>query len=172
MKISTVVSLLLLIICAPLQEGMAQFRSDNNSEFDRTGHILRSDNPDAGSGLFGLQDFQMDHSYEMTMGSFGGNMYNQNMYTNTMHLLFNENLYGRVDLSVAHSPFGNNFMGQDNQAQFFIRNAELNYRFSDNARIQLRFQQLPAGYGYGRGFGYGGPAYHRSPFYHNPYSRW
>ncbi len=165
MKINAIFILVALLLL-PVVDGVAQFRSENNSAFDRTGHILRQDNEEESSFL-GLQDFQMNHSYEMTMGSFGGNMYNQNMYTNTMHLQFNENLYGRVDLSMAHSPFGNNIMGQD-QTQFFVRNAELNYKFSENSRVQVRFQQIPAGHGYGYGYG---PSYHRNRF-HSPYTHW
>lgn len=107
--------------------------------------------------MFGLAGFQMNHSYEMNIGSFGGNAYNQNFYTNTMHFLFNENLTGRVDLSIAHSPFGNNFMGENQGPQFFIRNAELNYSFNERTHLSFQFRQIPAGV-------YNPFDYHRNPF--------
>ncbi len=169
MKITAIFGFLILL-ALPSQDISAQFRSDTYSPFDRTGTILRP-NTEQSSSFLGLQNFQMNHSYEMTMGSVGGSMYNQNVYTNTMHLMFNEDLYGRVDLAVAHSPFGNSFMGQENQTQFYVRNAELNYRFSENSRIQIRFQQIPAGQGYGYGYGHHRNPYNRTPF-HQPYSRW
>lgn len=145
----------------------AQFRSGTDSALDRTGPIVRASDQDR-NWLFGLQDFRMDHSYEMTMGSFGGNMYNQNIYTNTMHMMFRENLYGRVDLAMSHSPFGSGFMGQD-QTQFFIRNAELNYKLSENTRFQIRFQQIPGGHGYRPG--YYSPHFNRNHMHH-PFSAW
>ena len=174
MKIKLTLIILSVLLFAPLQYGQAQFRTDNESTLNRTGPILRSNDSQNSASFWGLQDFRMDHSYEMSVGSFAGDMYNRNTYTNTMHLLFNENLYGRVDLAMSHSPFGNNFMGQNNQAQFYVRNAELNYKFSENAQIQVRFQQIPAGhfgYGYGYGPGYH-PHYHRGYDMHSPFRRW
>lgn len=167
MKITAIFTLLAAVLLVQVQDVQAQFRSDNSSDFERTGNIRTTQNEDKTS-LFGLQDFQMNHSYEMTMGSFGGEMFNQNTYTNTMHLMFSDNLHGRVDLAMSHSPFGSNFMGQNNEAQFYVRNAELNYKFNENTRIQLRFQQIPAGYGY---YGYN-PTYQRRNNFHDPFRRW
>ncbi len=168
MKINTILFLLSGLLILPLQHSQAQFRSDNASVLDRTGPIVRTHNPENRFSLFGLQDFQMSHSYEMSMGSFGGDMYNRNTYTNTMQMMFNENLYGRVDLAMSHSPFGSGFMGQ-NQTQFYVRNAELNYKFSETSRVQIRFQQLPSGYGYG--YGYYSPHYRRNHM-HDPFLAW
>ncbi|WP_124245528.1 hypothetical protein [Cyclonatronum proteinivorum] len=116
------------------------------------------------SNMLGLAGFQMNHSYEMTMGSMGGNVYNQNFYTNTMQFLFNERLTGRVDLSIAHSPFGNNIFGESQGPQFFIRNAELNYAISDRTHLSFQFRQVPAGV-------YNPLDFNRSAFNrHNPHS--
>jgi hypothetical protein len=161
MKKYPFIVLLTGLLLFPFTQSEAQFRSDNGSALNRTGPIVRTHDQDRNS-LFGLQDFRMDHSYEMTMGSFGGNMYNQNIYTNTMHMMFSENLYGRVDLAMSHSPFGSGFMGQD-QTQFFVRNAELNYKLNDNTRFQIRFQQIPSGHGHR--YGYYHPHYRRSHMY-------
>ncbi len=167
MKIHSILPILALLIALPLQQGEAQFRSDSGSSLDRTGPVVRTNDNDDRASLFGLQNFQMNHSYEMSMGSFGGSMYNRNTYTNTMHLMFNENLHGRVDLAMSHSPFGSGPMGQNDQTQFYVRNAELNYKFNENTRIQVRFQQIPQGYGYG----YYSP-YHRRNHLHDPYRIW
>jgi len=168
MRIHTIVFLLAGLLALPLAQSQAQFRPDAGSTLDRTGPILRTSDQDRTSFL-GLQDFRMDHSYEVTVGSFGGNMFNQNTYTNTMHMMFNDRLYGRVDLSMAHSPFGPGFMGQNEQAQFFVRNAELNYKLNENTRFQVRFQQIPQGHGYG--YGYYPPHYRRNHL-HDPFRAW
>lgn len=167
MKKSAIITLLAGVLLFPADDILAQFRSDNSSDFERTGHI-RTTHSEGNSSLFGLQDFEMSHSYEMTMGSFGGDMFNRNTYTNTMQMMFSDNLHGRVDLAMSHSPFGSNVMGQNNEAQFYVRNAELNYKFSENTRIQLRFQQVPAGQGY---YGYH-PHHHRRNHFHDPFRRW
>ncbi len=169
MKINTILFLLAGLLALPLQYGQAQYRSDNGSTLDRTGPIVRTSDTNDQASFFGLRDFQMNHSYEMTMGSFGGDVYNRNTYTNTMHLMFNENLYGRVDLAMSHSPFGSGLMGQNDQTQFYVRNAELNYKFNENTRIQVRFQQIPQGYGHGYGYY---PPYHRRSHLHDPYRIW
>ncbi len=172
MKTYPLILFLIGLLLFPFSLAEAQFRPENGSTLNRTGPIVRTQDQDR-SSLFGLQDFQMNHSYEMTMGSFGGNMYNQNIYTNTMHMMFSENLYGRVDLSMSHSPFGAGFMGQ-NQTQFFIRNAELNYKLNENTRFQIRFQQIPGGHGFGyhgSPYGYYSPHYRRSHM-HQPFPAW
>ncbi len=167
MKKYPILILLAGLLAFPFSQVEAQFRSDNSSSLNRTGPILRTHDQDRTS-LFGLQDFRMDHSYEMTVGSFGGDMFNRNTYTNTMHLMFNDNLYGRVDLAMSHSPFGSGFMGQNDQTQFYVRNAELNYKLNENTRFQIRFQQIPHGYGYGYGYH---PHYRRNHMY-DPFRAW
>lgn len=164
-----ILPLLTIMLFAGVQaDALAQFRADQPSTFDRTGAITKETQPAGDEKILGLFNFQMDHSYEMSMSSLGGNTYNQNFYTNTMHFLFNEDLYGRVDVGVAHSPFGNSLMGND-QAQILVRNAELNYRLNDNTHFRVSFQQQPAGYGYGYGYG-SGQRYQRG--YHPFYGGW
>ncbi|MDI6400586.1 hypothetical protein QLX67_01165 [Balneolaceae bacterium ANBcel3] len=162
--------LLTAIVLLPAKQAEAQYRSDLESSLDRTGHIIRTFPESDQSSFLGLQHFQMNHSYEMRAGSFAGNAFNVNTYTNTMHFVFNDNLYSRVDLAMSHSPFGPGMPGSQNQTQFYIKNAEVNYRFSENSRIQVRFRQVPYGYGYG----YNPYSPFSSPFYQqnrhsNPY---
>ena len=100
----------------------------------------------------------------MNFGSVGGSYQNVNSYTNTVNIMFSDNLTGRVDVSFLHSPFGgSDFVNSNNSlnGEILIRNAELNYKISDNAHIRFQYQQLPRGYGYfnsgygmfNRGFG-------------------
>ncbi len=159
MRVLTVLLVFAFVAAPAVSE--AQFRDADMEPIDYTG-VVSTENSDVHDlGWFG---FKMNHSYEMTVGSFGGNAYNQNYYTNTMHFLFNENLTGRVDLSIAHSPFGNSMLGQDQGPQFFVRNAELNYRITDNTQVRFQFRQVPGGMysPYGMGAGYYNP--YRSRF--------
>ena len=146
--------LLLLLVFGFHSVAEAQFRDGVLPEpHEYTGTVTTLP---ASDDVFGLFDFRMDHSYEMTVGSFGGDTFNQNYYTNTMHFLFNENLTGRLDLAIGHSPFGNSMMGDNQGAQFFVRNAQLNYNFSENTRLSVSFRQIPGGmyspYSYGNSF--------------------
>ena len=115
--------------------------------------------------VFNPAVFQMRHSVEFSMGSFGGQTSSLGMYTNTMAWQFNDKLAARVDLSAAYSPFnggGGSFFGQEqNQARFFLRNAEVAYRPSEKFQLHFQVRQSPYGrymspYGYYRpgAFGY------------------
>jgi hypothetical protein len=148
-------------------ESNAQLREDLDHRSTYTGPIIKTDKS-AGANLGNLFNMEMDHSYSMMFGSFGGQFQNMNAYTNTMRFFFSEKLTGRLDLSLLHSPFGNNVsmvgnnMGSSTgmNTQFLIRNAELNYQINDKSNISIHFQQLPS---YGRYSGFYRPHY-GSPF--------
>ncbi len=150
----------------------AQLRSQTPTPYSLMGPTVMLNKPDANNNRqFGLASLQMGHSYEMSFGSFGGQMYNQNMYTNTVTMQFNERMSGRMDVAFAHSPFGGALPGMNQSGQVFIRNAEFNYAVNDRTNISLHFSQNPYGMG-----NYGGPfgGYGRmSPYYgrgrYNPY---
>jgi hypothetical protein len=154
-----ILPLVALFIAIDANQSIAQLRSDVPSPYIITNPTVVQNRVATDTrNAFGLANFSMGHSYEMSFGSFGGNAYNQNMYTNTMLLDFNDRLTGRLDLSLAHSPFGDNLPGMSNGAQIFVRNAMLNYAISDRSNITIQFQQIPGGMGlygnpYGNGFG-------------------
>lgn len=150
MRVLSAFILFLMLSTAYTATVEAQFRDQSDSRPDFTGAVTDAESESFFDGI----TMQMNHSYEMTAGSIGGQGYTQNFYTNTMQFLFSENLRGRLDMSVGHSPFGNNFAGEQG-AQFFIRNAMLQYDVSDNTSITFQFRQIPAGM-YGGGYGYGG----------------
>jgi hypothetical protein len=94
--------------------------------------------------LFDAQHFRMGHSYEMSFGAGGGQSASMGMYTNSMMWQFSDALAARVDVSMAHRPFGGaNF--NDQNAQIFLRNAEVAYRPSENMQIHFQFRQSPYG---------------------------
>lgn len=151
-KVATLsaVSFLLLLTLGLSTFSHAQLRENLNKSSDLTGPIIKED-PSEGADFSNLFNMQMSHSYSMNFASFGGQVQNMNAYTNTMQFFFSEDLTGRVDLQVMHSPFGNNFMSNNNSGmdmQFRVRNAELNYQINDNSNISIHFQQVP-NYGYG-----------------------
>lgn len=146
----TFISAFILLFIGMSSVAEAQLREDVNRSSALTGSVIKQ-NPSEGANLGNLFNMQMDHSYSMMFSSYGGQMQNMNAYTNTMRFFFSEDLTGRVDLSLLHSPFGNNNFTSNNSGmdtQLLIRNAELNYQINENSNISIHFQQLPQGYGY------------------------
>ena len=166
----------------------AQLRQDaHNQEVQSQLYDAQSGPAFSLNRLFSAQHFKMGHSYEMSMGSFGGVSSSLGMYTNTMRFQFSSKLAGRVDLAYAFSPFGgSNMLGasQGMQGRFLLRNAEIAYRPSDKVQLHFSVRQSPYGgymspygyggyggygrygYGYGPGFGYGyQPSYGRGMMY-------
>lgn len=141
----------------------AQLRKNVNNSSELMGPVIKQDRSEGGN-LGNLFNMQMDHSYSMMFSSYGGQMQNMNAYTNTMHFFFSDKLTGRVDLSLLHSPFGNNYMPNNNgmNTEFILRNAELNYQISDKSNISIHVQQLPDNYGMSP---WGMGRQHYNPFY-------
>lgn len=164
-KLSSI-SILVLLFVFISSSAFAQLRENLYTSRDYQNGIINEQNREPGtwSNLFNMT---MDHSYTMMFGSVGGQYQNLNAYTNTMHFFFSDKVTGRLDLSVLHSPFGNSYLNQgpsNQNVDFVIRNAEVNYQISDKSNITFRFQQIPS-YGYGS---YG--RYNRySPFYDHPF---
>lgn len=94
--------------------------------------------------LFGAEDFQMGHSYQMSFSSFGGNSSSVGMYTNSMMWEFNPAWSARVDVGVSHPLMGNNAFGSQ-EPRVFLRNAEVSYEPSENMQVHLQVRQSPHG---------------------------
>ena len=136
---------------------------------------------DAGGGLslgklFNAETVRLGHSYELSYGAGPGGGVGLGVYTSSLRWQPSTKLAGRVDVGVAHSPFGSSgvqsalgFEGGDD-VRVFLRNAELAYRPTEGMTLQLRVQQSPYGayaapFGYGPGLGYapyGSGAYGRT----------
>lgn len=139
---------LFLILGATAAAAHAQLRQNAPSPYHWTGAVTKPIGQTSPNSTVSplLRQVRMSHSYEMTMGSFGGQMYNRNYYTNTLMLDFTEKMTGRVDVAFAHSPFGNGMM-MSQGPQVYLRNAEFQYRFSERAVFQVSFRHEPGGFG-------------------------
>ena len=142
----------------------------------RSAPVVLSETPGAlGLGqLFNAQTLKFSQSYEASYSGGAGGSIGLGVYTASLRWQPTQNLAGRVDVGVMHSPFGSSEiqggLGLDSASdtRVFLRNAELAYRPTENAMIHLSVQQSPygsyaspygtSGYGYGaRSYGlYGG----------------
>lgn len=160
--------LCLVLMLSVMQPAQAQLRDTDNSPAPTA---LYDEGSTAGSLLntmFSDDHFRMSHAYEMSMSSFGGNTSSLGMYTNSMMWQFNEQWAARVDVSLAHSPFGgSNSFANEQDARVFLRNAEVAYRPSENMEFRFQMRQSPYGsymspYGSPYGSAYGSPYGHRA----------
>lgn len=162
--------LCLVVFLGVALPAQAQLRKDVNDAQQAPARLFSADGPVFTlNNLFSPDHFRMHHSYEMSFGSFGGNTSSLGMYTNTMMFQFNQKLAARVDVSFAHSPFGN-LAGQgvglnDGGGRLFVQNAEVAYRPTENMRLHLSFHQSPYGGYMGPHGYYGYSPYARNAFY-------
>ena len=155
-------SLLLVIILSSALIAEAQLRNDLHPQYeDFRGTITHTQGNSSSIGdWMNMLNMTMSHSYSMSFTNFGGQTQNINAYTNSMFFDVSDRMNAQVDVSLLHSPFGNNFMNNDNLGtKIIIDQARLDYQLSPNASISIQFSQRPY-YGYGN-YGFGG--YH-SPF--------
>jgi hypothetical protein len=124
--------------------------------------------------LFNAQTLRFGQSYEMSYAGGAGGSLGLGVYTASLQWQPSSKLAGRVDIGLAHSPFGSGAVRtslgfDDAPGRVFLRNAELAYRPTANSSIHLSVQQSPYGayaspygqYG-GYGAGYGRSAFSRS----------
>ena len=124
--------------------------------------------------LFNAETVKFSQSYELSYSSGLGGGVGLGVYTTSLRWQPSARLAGRVDVGVAHSPFGDgavqSALGFDGagDTRVFLRGAELAYRPTENATIHLSFRQSPYG-AYASPYGYGGYGY--SPYGYAPYGR-
>ena len=166
-------TLLLAALLATAAPARAQLRADLPGQ---PAGVAVYDAPAVPSlrSLFNVETLKFSQSYEASYSSMGGSSLGLGVYTSSLRWQPTANLAGRVDVSVAHSPFGSADaqaaagLGGDTPARVFLRNAELAYRPTANSVIHLQFRQSPYGayadpygtnaYGagaYGGAYGYG-----------------
>jgi hypothetical protein len=100
-------------------------------------------------GLLGLDPtrFSMSQSYSLSFTTGGGHSYNQGLYLNTMRYQLADPLSMYLQLGFVHQPLGN--LGQNSlqqQSEFFVSGAGLEYKPSDNLKFQFEFSQRPSSY--------------------------
>jgi hypothetical protein len=152
-------AVVLLLALFAAQSAHAQLRADVPT---RPAGVAVYEQP-TGFGLgqlFNSDNFRLSHSYELSYNSFGGQGIGLGLYTSSLRFQPSDRLAARVDIGVAHSPFGSSALqqqfgfNQDQPAQVFIQNASLAYRPSENSIITFSFQQSPYG-SYYSPFGHG-----------------
>ena len=118
------------------------------------------------ASLFNAKTLRVSNSYEFSYSTFGGENLGLGVFTTSLGWQPSDRLAARVDVGVAHSPFGSTGVrdalgfDQDTPARLFLRNAEIAYRPTENSVLHLSVQQSPYGsyaspYGVGSYGGYG-----------------
>jgi len=160
-----------LLATAPAQ---AQLRADRPGT---PAPVSVYEQPSSGLALGQLlasDAFRVSHSYSLSYGSVGGQGLGLGVLTTSLRYQPSDRLAARVDVGVAHSPFGSSALqqqlgfDQNAPAQVYLQNATLAYRPTENSVFTLSVQQSPYGgyfspYGRGAG-GFGMSPYGRSSF--------
>ena len=122
-------------------------------------------------GFLNSENFQMNHSYNLSYSSFGGSGLALGVYTNSMMYKFSQDFNIQLDASFVHSPyntFGENF--KNSIDGFYISKAALNYKPWEDVFISVQYRNIPnvylnPYYGiYGGGYGF---RHGYSPFTNN-----
>lgn len=145
--------ILVLVLFLASISAFAQYKSDNfSSPSVKDGLIDRSSSP-----LFGFlnsDNFQMNHSFNLSYSAFAGQGLSLGVYTNSMFYKFNDKLNLQVDASIVTSPY--NTFGEDftnNINGLYLSKAALNYMPSKDVMISIQYRQLPGGYYYNPFYG-------------------
>lgn len=147
-----IISIVMVVNTAAFEHLKAQLRSDQTSIYEYSGPLFRPNPSDQARQarvgfLHGISKrISMNHSLEFTAGSFGGEGFVQNMYTNSLFFQISPKWDTRLDASIAYSPTQHSFFnatGFKNQPRFLIRDAEINYRPNPRTRLHLSFSQDP-----------------------------
>lgn len=157
MRLAVLTVCLAGLLAAPAS---AQLRAD----LGRPAPVVLSETPGALSlgALFNAETLDLSQSYEFSASTGAGGNLGLGIYTTTLRWQPSSKLAARVDVGVAHSPFGDgdvqNALGfdADTPARVYLRNAELAYKPTENSMIRLSVQQTPFGNCLGtRGYGGG-----------------
>lgn len=154
----TVLLLVLMIPCVVL----AQFKVTPPQQTVHDQLNLAQQAAKTVTGILGLDPsrFSMQHSYQMSYMTAGGNGYSQGLYLNTMSYEFDIPLTLSLQLGYAHQPFqGMNNSSPLFQNGMFVSNASLRYQPSDRTTIHLQFSQRPYQSRYGMYSRYDDPFY-------------
>ncbi len=138
----TILTTLLLTFC------YGQYKAD----------LPRVDFPQELSNLSALEsrslldpaNFQMNHSFSMSMTTMGGLSMGVGAYTNHMSFLLKENLRLTTSFSLVKPALMQNFASQNDLIGQIYYGARLEYRPSENTILQLGFQTYPPYSNYNR----------------------
>lgn len=140
-----------LLLSAGISFSTAQFKQKAGEQPRVSDSFIQPQSAGDWLNFFNPNNFQMRHSFSASYSAFGGQGIALQRYTNTMVYQFHPNLDARVDFSLQNSPYSTfEYRLQNQFSKAFVSRAELNYRPTDNLRIQLQYRELPLSY-----FGYG-----------------
>ncbi len=112
------------------------------------------------TNFFNPNNFQMNHSVNMSYSAFGNNGIALSTYTNSMMYKFSENLNLELDASAVFSPYSS--FGEEHQNSIngiYLTRAQLNYKISDKSSITIQYFRPPPG------------TYYNSFYNYSPFSR-
>ena len=157
---------IILILLLVSSVAFAQFKKDLEKPIDIKGGITNYSPSSFLLGFINPQNFDMHHSVSMSYSAFGGQGIALGVYTNNMSYKFNDNLDVEADVSFVNSPYSS--FGEDHAKSLngiYLSRAELNYRFSDDFKVSLRYNQLPNGYYSPFGYSRYSPFYSRENYW-------
>jgi hypothetical protein len=137
--------IILLIVCFSAIS-FAQFK-DQNIFKPTVKDAITTPNNNLIFGFFNPDNFQMNHSYNLSYSSFGGNGIALGVYTNSMFYKFSNKLNIQLDASLVHSPYnslGKNF--QNNINGIYLSKAQINYNPSKDFHNSIQYRNLPYTY--------------------------
>ncbi len=146
---------LIIILLVASSVSFAQFKKDYDKPIDIKSGITNYNPSGFFTGFFNPQNFDMHHTVSMSYSSFGGQGVALGVYTNSMAYKFSENLDVEADVSFVNSPYSS--LGDAHTKSLngiYLSRAQLNYRFSDDFHVTLRYNQVPGGYYSPYGYGY------------------
>ncbi len=158
---SVLVLAALLYVAAPAH---AQLRADLPPSGTPPVAVYEAPTGFALGSLLNPEHFKISNAYEMSFSSSGGQSLGLGVLTTSLRYQPSDRLAARVDVGVAHSPFGSDAVQQhlgfspESPAKLYLQNAQIAYRPTENSLIQFQVQQSPFG-GYASPYGYANPYY-------------
>jgi hypothetical protein len=134
--------ILLLITCF----SRAQFREQIENRPSVHDGLIKNETPSMILGFINPNNFQMNHTYNLSYSMFGNQGLALGVYTNSMFYKFSDKLNIEVDASLVHSPyntFGKDFTSQING--IYLSKAALNYKPWENFQINVQYNSYPMG---------------------------
>ena len=138
----TILSAMLLSIC------FGQFKTDlPRVDFPQELHNMTALES---RSLFDPANFQMNHSFSMSMTTMGGLSMGVGAYTNHMSFLLKDNLRLTTNFSLVKPALMQNFASPNDLNGQIYYSAHLEYRPTENTIFQLGFQTYPPYSNYNR----------------------
>lgn len=149
-RILPLLSIMLLVM--PLV-AHAQLKSQNPQEVDYSNLLGRDGMPRGGFlSSIGLDPsrFRMSHTYSFSVMNFGGHSFSQGVYLNSMSYQVSDPVRVNVEWGIQHQPFGGNAFGSQQPSNFFLSGASVEYKPSQNFKIDVQYSSYPTMYHYQR----------------------